>query len=227
VPRSLIVNADDFGYSPGTNRGIVDCHIRGVVTSTSMMVTGRATEEAAALAREHPSLAVGLHFDLWGEDERPFDTNDVDAVREELGRQLDEFRRLLGREPTHVDSHRHVHREPQLFEAIAELVEPLGVPLRGDGKVAFVGGFYAQWEWQVTNLEYVSVGFLQRMIEEEVAEGWTELSCHPGYATAGFDPVYDAEREEEVRTLTDPRIRRTIEQAGIALTSYADWVAPA
>jgi predicted glycoside hydrolase/deacetylase ChbG (UPF0249 family) len=227
VPRRLIVNADDFGYSPGANRGIVECHVAGVVTSTSLMVTGRAAAEAAELAREHPALAVGLHFDLWGEDERSFDTGDVDAVREELGRQLEEFRRLLRREPTHVDSHRHVHREPQLFEAVAELVEPLGVPLRGDGKVEFVGGFYAQWEWQVTNLEYVSVGFLQRMVAEEVAEGWTELSCHPGYVTAGFAPVYDAEREEEVRTLTDPRVRAAIEAAGITLASYADWVAAA
>ena len=104
-----------------------------------------------------------------------------------------------------------------------ELTASLGVPLRGDGRVNFVGGFYAQWEWRVTNLEYVGVPFLQRLLAEEVAAGWTELSCHPGYRSAGFHSEYLAEREEEVRTLTDPRVRQTIAELGITLASYADY----
>ena len=104
-----------------------------------------------------------------------------------------------------------------------EMVEPLGVPLRGDGRVQFVGGFYAQWEWGVTNLEYVSVPFLQKLLREEVPEGWTELSCHPGHVTPGFRSVYLHEREEEVRTLTDPRIRQTVEDLGIRLANHADY----
>src|SRR5207248_2676313 len=48
-------------------------------------------------------------------------------------------------------------------------------------RVKFVGGFYAQWEWQVTELDHVSVRFFERLLREEVDEGWTELSCHPGY----------------------------------------------
>jgi predicted glycoside hydrolase/deacetylase ChbG (UPF0249 family) len=87
--------------------------------------------------------------------------------------------------------------------------------------VKFVGGFYAQWEWQVTNLEHVSVPFLQRLLREEVFDGWTEVSCHPGYRSPGYAPVYLAEREEEVRTLTDPRIRQTIAALGLRLVSYA------
>ena len=53
--RHVIVNADDFGASTGTNRGIVECHTRGVLTSTSMMVTGAAVDEAVELSREHPA----------------------------------------------------------------------------------------------------------------------------------------------------------------------------
>ena len=87
----------------------------------------------------------------------------------------------------------------------------------------FVGGFYAQWQWMVTNLEYVSVPYLQRMLREEVGEGWTEFSCHPGYASSDYAAVYYAEREAEVRTLTDPRIRQTVEELNIRLGSYADY----
>jgi chitin disaccharide deacetylase len=220
--RRLIFNADDFGASTGVNAGIVDCHVRGVLTSTSLMVTGRAVHEAVALGADHPDLAIGLHWDVWGEDDRSFDLADERAVRDEFARQLETFHELMGRGPTHVDSHRHAHREPEVCELFAELVEPLGVPLRGDGRVAFVGGFYAQWEWQVTELRYVSVPFLRQMLRQEVGEGWTELSCHPGYVTPDYHAVYLSEREEEVRTLCDPRIAQEIEDLGITLCSYAD-----
>src|SRR5207249_7492687 len=62
--RYLIVNADDFGLSPGVNRGIIKAHDQGIVTSASLMVRMPAAAEAAAYAREHPSLSVGLHCDL-------------------------------------------------------------------------------------------------------------------------------------------------------------------
>jgi chitin disaccharide deacetylase len=220
--RCLIVNADDFGQSRGINRGIVQCHVEGIVTSTSLMVTGRAVEEAVDLSRQFPDVSIGLHFDVWGEDEREFDTHDLGATRDEFRRQLDEFVRLMGRLPTHIDSHRHAHREEHLFPHFLDWTRNLNVPVRGDGTVSFVGGFYAQWEWRVTNLEYVSVSFLQGMLREEVPPGWTEFSCHPGYITDDYRGVYLKEREAEIATLTDPRVQRTIINEGIRLLSYAD-----
>lgn len=225
MSKHLVFNADDFGASTGVNRGIIECHTRGVLTSTSLMVTGRAVQEAVMLSREYPKLAIGLHFDVLGEDERSFDFGNPEAVRDEFSRQLDEFRRLMGRGPTHVDSHRHVHRAPKVMPLFRELVAPLGVPLRGDGRVKFVGGFYAQWEWKVTNLEYISVSFLQKMLREEVGEGWTEFSCHPGYESPDYTAIYLKEREHEVRTLTNPVIRETIRELGIQLASYAEYPA--
>jgi predicted glycoside hydrolase/deacetylase ChbG (UPF0249 family) len=223
VEKFVIFNADDFGASTGVNRGVLECHMRGVVTSTSLMVTGRAVAEAISMIRDHPALAVGLHWDVTGEDEREFQLKDGDAVREEFRRQIDHFYDLLGRLPTHVDSHRHAHREEGLMPLFKELVAPLGVPLRDDGRVHFVGGFYAQWEWQVTNLEYIGVPFLQQLLHEEVGPGWTEVSCHPGYRSPDFASVYLAEREQEVRTLTDPRIFETLTELDIRLASYAHY----
>jgi predicted glycoside hydrolase/deacetylase ChbG (UPF0249 family) len=223
MERYVIFNADDFGASTGINRGVIECHTRGVLTSTSMMVTGRAVREAVDLSRQHPKLAVGLHFDVWGEDERKFDIGNHDAVRDEFRRQLDEFHRLMGRMPTHVDSHRHAHRQPGMLPVFQELVVPLGVPLRDDGRIRFVGGFYAQWEWLVTELEYVSVPFLLKMLAEEVGPGWTEISCHPGYRSSDFQSVYLIEREAEVATLIDPMIRQYIDAAGLRLVSFADY----
>ncbi|MCY7274968.1 MAG: ChbG/HpnK family deacetylase, partial [Phormidesmis sp. CAN_BIN44] len=64
APRRLIINGDDFGFSSGVNQAIIEAHEQGVLTSTSLMVTGDAFEEAVTLAKAHPTLAVGLHLVL-------------------------------------------------------------------------------------------------------------------------------------------------------------------
>jgi chitin disaccharide deacetylase len=218
LTKHLIINADDFGASPGINRGVVECHTRGVVTSASLMVDAPAAAEAVQLAAMHGGLSLGLHCELDGlgslEDEA--------AVRAEATRQIERFADLVGALPTHVDSHHHVHREPALRPVFDELVGGLGVPLRAQGRVAFIGGFYAQWEHEVTELHYVSVHFLQQLLREEVREGWTELSCHPGYVDPGFRSGYLHEREAEIMTLTDGRVRQTLDELGIELASYRD-----
>ena len=81
--RKLIVNADDFGASAGVNRGVVEAHVRGVVTSTSLMVKGAGATGAAALARLHPRLGVGLHWDLDSPVQgETIDSGDPGAVRD-------------------------------------------------------------------------------------------------------------------------------------------------
>lgn len=222
MSKHLIVNADDFGASRGVNRGIIECHRDGILTSTSLMVTGSAAEQAVSLAHENPALAIGLHWDVIGEDEREFDLADEQAVRDEFARQLERFHTMMGQGPTHVDSHRHLHLDEEVRDLFAELVAPLGVPLRDDGRVQFIGGFYAQWEWGVTELEHVSVAALQGILSKEV-DGWTEVSCHPGYMTPEYRSMYADEREAEIRTLTDPRVRETVQELGISLESYATY----
>ncbi len=221
--RNLIVNADDFGASEGVNRGIVEAHREGIVTSTSLMVTGAAASAAVDLAGEHPGLAIGLHWDLDGEQAEPeLDLSDAAVVRAELARQLRVFEELMGRGPTHVDSHHHIHRRAEIAPIARELVDPLGVPLREHGHVTFIGGFYAQWEWLVTDLHHVSPEFLIWILRNEVGEGWTELGCHPGYVSEDFHSVYLTEREVELQTLKEPRVRQELDRLGIRLASYAE-----
>src|SRR2546422_6461019 len=63
---TLVVTADDLGLSPGVTRGILESHRRGIVRSTSLIVTADSSAEAAAQARMEPDLEVGLHIDLVG-----------------------------------------------------------------------------------------------------------------------------------------------------------------
>ena len=62
-----------------------------------------------------------------------------------------------------------------------------------------------------------------RRASSTLGPGWTERAYHPGYRSADFASVYLSEREEEVRTLTDPAARRTIAELGLVLCSYADY----
>jgi predicted glycoside hydrolase/deacetylase ChbG (UPF0249 family) len=219
----LIINADDFGASSEISAGIVHCHTEGVLTSASLMVHGTFARQAAELAHQHPALGLGLHWDLDGQEAPPVDFASGPAVRAELTRQLEMFHDLVGAAPTHIDSHHHVHRLPSIEPIARELAAPVGVPLREDGQVTFVGGFYGQWEWGVTDLHHVSVEFLCWILENEVPEGWTEISCHPGFVTGDYRSAYLDERAVELQTLTNPRIREQIDRLGIRVGNYRDF----
>ena len=149
----LIVNADDFGFSRGVNRGIAEAHENGIVTSASLMVKQNGAEDAARYASRRPTLDVGLHVDLDGEAARrrpwrrprraPVGT--LEDVRRDMEAQLARFRQLLGTDPSHLDSHRHRHRYEPVRSLVLELAEGLGVPLReADRRIRFCGDFYGQ-----------------------------------------------------------------------------------
>lgn len=223
--RLLVVNADDFGYSRGISRGIVEAHDRGIVTSTSLMVDAPRAEEAAALAAERPGLAVGIHVNFTNEGERLVEFDDPAACRADLWRQLERFERLMGRPPTHLDSHQHVHRGRSTRPIFLEAAAKLGVHLRDEPPVLYKGGFYGQWEHGRSDPDKVSVAYLSRFLREEFTDGAYELCCHPGYVDPEASFVYHRDREWELATLTDPRIRDLVAELGIRLVSWRDLAA--
>jgi chitin disaccharide deacetylase len=220
--RYVIFNADDFGYSHGINRGILEGHDRGVITSTTLVVNGMATAEAARLARERPALAVGLHVNFTNEADRLLDLEDAQACRAELRRQHARFCDLMGEKPTHLDSHQHVHRHHMRRRLFEELADEEGLPLRDRPPVVFKGGFYAQWTYGVFEPEKVSFEALARILRHEISEGIYEMSCHPGYFDSALQAVYHREREAELQTLTDRRLRPLLDELGITLISYRE-----
>ena len=225
--RFLVVNADDLGLSAAVNDGIFLAHAEGVVTSASLMVRQAAAPAAAGRAGEHPELAIGLHLDLgeWNYEEGEWtlayshcDGDDPEAVATECRAQLERFRALLGRDPTHLDSHQHVH-ESEPAKGVAEaLAVELGVPLRNRA-IRYEGGFYGQSGKGEPFPEGITP---ERLIEliRTLPPGWTEIGCHPA---AGPIPTssYDAERQTELTTLRDPRVEDLLSVMHINLCSFA------
>jgi chitin disaccharide deacetylase len=229
--RALIVNADDFGLSAGVNAGVARTHEEGILTSASLMVRQPGAEQAAAYARATPALGVGLHVDL-GEwvlrdgawtavyEVVPID-GDPHAVEAEVRGQLARFRALTGREPTHLDSHQHVHNWESVTEVFQRLATQLRVPLRHHlGGVAYCGDLYGHDEHGHTIPEAITAAALIQIIGS-LAPGVTELACHPGIGADTGSP-YGREREQEVEVLCDPGIVDALRREGIALRSFAD-----
>ena len=227
--RCLIVNADDFGLTNGINRGIIEAHENGIVTSASLMVRYPAAEEAARYGRARSALSIGLHFEAaewryadgeWYAAYQVIDADDADQVCEELNRQLDAFARLLGCAPTHLDSHQHVHQSDPARSILSAKAQQLGIPVRScSNAIAYNGNFYGQTGEGEPFPAGISPERLRAMIEA-LPTGWTEFGCHPGYA-AGLDSIYTAEREEELRVLCLPEMREVLARNSIALRSFA------
>ncbi len=133
--RKLVVNADDFGFTRDVNRGIVEAHRNGILTATTIMSNGAAFDDAVRLARENPTLDIGVHLVLVGQAPYPMTVAQLTRavmlgrirIYDELSAQV---RRVLdaGLQPTHLDTHKHTHLLPQVLSAVARISEEFKIP---------------------------------------------------------------------------------------------------
>jgi hopanoid biosynthesis associated protein HpnK len=154
MEKRLIINADDFGLCEGVNKGIVEAHTNGVLTSTTIMVNAPAAKQAVELAKKLPSLGVGVHLNMT--NGKPLCHNEGlklllnaegdfalspgklamaslitgkvrAAVEAELAAQI-QWVIDNGLKPTHLDSHKHIHSFPTIFPIVCRLAKRFGIP---------------------------------------------------------------------------------------------------
>ncbi len=256
------MNADDFGLSHGVCRGIVEAMTRGLVSATTAMVCMPGAPER--IARYAPALGgrVGLHLQLTGGG-RPclppgeipslvtpagrFPRNpdqvvhpDPDQAAREWRAQVDRLR-ALGLEPSHLDSHHHIHLHPGLFPVFAELAAELGIPARNADPsraseltrrgVPVADACLIDWFDRNISLSgllaclergYAGAGGVGGAGGAGGAGGVKtgkilELMCHPGYSDAELRAVssYASQRQAELAVLTAPETARALAELGI------------
>lgn len=228
--KYLIVNADDFGLSDGVNEGIIDAHEQGIVTSTTLMVRGAAVNNAIALSRTHPRLAVGLHIDLgewmfeqgtWNALYEVVALDSAATIKKEIENQFDTFCRLAGKNPTHLDSHQHVHLREPIISVARELSTVWSIPLRACVPyIRYCGDFYGQTNEGAPLPAILTIEHLLKILAS-LKDGCTELSCHPGNAD-DLRTMYRAERRKETEVLCDLRVQQALRESGIQLCSFND-----
>src|SRR5450432_1060960 len=159
--KRLIVNADDYGLTPGVSRGILEAHLKGIVTSTSVMMGLPGVAEAIQEAqRSAPKLGMGVHLTLTGAAIRPvlpvaevsslvqpdgtfyhlrdwmarFAEFDADQIAREMTAQVEHFTRIVGHPPDHLDAHHHIaYRHPAALQTLFSLAARYHIPVRNVG----------------------------------------------------------------------------------------------
>jgi predicted glycoside hydrolase/deacetylase ChbG (UPF0249 family) len=247
--KVLIVNADDFGLTAGVSRGILEAHRNGIVTSTTLLVN-RAIPPAQVEELKASGLGVGLHLNLTlgapvadpkrvpslvdGEGRFIRDPREaaarakIDEARIELGTQIDAFRKIMGRFPTHLDTHHHVGQLTPILGLVLDFARAIKVPVRSqDAQVRaaartlglrtpdhFIGeaGQEAYWSRERALAQLAALPM-----------GLSEFMTHPGY----FDEElaysrYGRQRETELAGLTDPEVRQAAARNGIRLAHFGN-----
>ncbi len=138
--RQLVVNADDFGFTPDVNEGIVYAHRCGILTATTLMANGAAFDDAVRRARETPSLDLGCHLVLIGGKSlvtgRTYPASVPRLVSALSRRDIQPYPELraqiqkildAGIRPTHLDTHKHTHLAPPVLDATARLAEEYNI----------------------------------------------------------------------------------------------------
>ena len=129
--------------------------------------------------------------------------------------------KVVGRKPAHLDSHQHAHRQEPLRSRLLAAGDRLGVPVRGaSSAVAYCGGFYGQSGRGEPYPEGITLEAMLRLLDG-LADGVTELSCHPGADDLGdLDSPYRTERAAERRVLCDARLPGALAARGIDLRPF-------
>jgi len=247
--RRLMINADDFALTDGVCRGILQAMERGLVRATTAMTrpvgaTGRITAHAAALRGR-----LGIHFQLTGGHAPCLPPGDVpslvtaegvfprkrmdigavsaDEIRREWQAQLD-LMRSCGASPSHMDTHHHVHKRPDVFPVYLEMAARLGIPARATNPTmaaalraagapcadAFITDFFGQDLTPGRFLELVAAAFAPLSDTAVV-----ELMCHPGKNDAELSRIsaYNQAREQEIAVLSSPEVRQGLADMGVAV----------
>ena len=226
--RYLIPNADDFGFTRDVNLGIIEAHRQGILTATTLMATGPAFENAVELARQNPELDIGVHLVLVDSEGFPptiprllFSLGGI-KIYDQLVLQV---RKVLdaGLQPTHLDTHKHTHLLPQVFNAVTRIAREFNIPwvrrrlllpTYGCRTTDHFAGFRM-------NVDSASLSNLIR----HLPEGTTEFMCHPGLCTAELRAArtrLKESRRRELDALTSPEVRAALEESGVKLARYRD-----
>ena len=249
VVKRLIVNADDYGRTPGVNAGVLEAHAGGIVTSATVLVLEKSAARGIREASEKaPGLGLGLHFAVTGGGSPAAPAGSLPTlaprgvfarsrealperipeaeVRAELEAQIEVFQMLARKPPTHLDSHHHAALHPAIAPVFAAVARERGFPVRAaseEARRALRAAGVATPDRFLDGFyaEGATAAALERLLGG-VGPGVTELMCHPARVDEDLrkGSRYADERDWEREILCDPAIRRRLRELDVALVGF-------
>lgn len=208
---ALVIVADDYGYCASYDRGIAESAAAGAVDAVSVMVgEGRDVDPEPLLSA---AVGTGLHLELsWLRPGGRASQAERERALEDLGRQLDLFASLFGRQASFLNGHRHCHAAPGLAAALARVAREHRLPVRSVSPrhrrllrcvgVPTPDRLLGRYE----EARPAMPAELQSLLDGGVPPpGLSEWMVHPGYRDPACGSSYDAGREEDLRLLAELR----------------------
>ncbi len=248
--KYLIVNADDCNLTEGVTSSILDCHDRGIVTSTTFLVNLPIVSPAVRRLKARRGLGIGLHLNVTlGEPVSP--RVRVPGLVDEDGKfgrlrgtktagikprelygeylaQAELFRKVFGRLPTHLDTHHQLHDFPLFYKVLVEVARRYRLPVRRSrlmkgketGGIRMPGRLFGSLDPECCWTRELLSATLRRL-----PDGVSEIMCHPGKNDAALRAISSLNkgRAQEARIFSSGRWRRTADKLGIVLTHYGVW----
>jgi predicted glycoside hydrolase/deacetylase ChbG (UPF0249 family) len=241
--RRLIVNADDFGLTPGVSAGILAAHRHGIVTSTTMLVNRDVPRDVIARARD-AGLGLGLHVNLTlgapltkgaslvdhgafvRDARRAASRATARDVEREVAAQIERFEALVKAPPTHLDSHHHVGLHAPVRDVLLAAARDLGVPVRSQDATVRARTRSAglktsdHFFGEAGPGAYWSLARTLRHLRA-LPPGTSEFMAHPGWCDAELAySRYGRQREVEMVGLGSPAARAAALALGITLCDF-------
>lgn len=233
----IIFNADDFGFSEGVNYGILKAHKQGVVTSTSIMANMPGFDHAVALAKQNPTLRIGVHLNITcGKPVLSTHTTMTNKagyfvhgeehnfseyeVFEELCAQIEKVT-AAGIVIDHFDSHHHIHTEEHFRGVIEKILRKYPFPIRGG--FAYKNDYpYQSTLCQDFYDRGVTLRKLEKMIASFQPDNVYDVMCHPAF----IDDIlvefssYQMKRIDELKILCSKELQTKLDKLPVELVTY-------
>ncbi|MGL4989597.1 MAG: chitin disaccharide deacetylase [Sarcina sp.] len=237
----LIVNGDDFGLSESVNEGIIYAYNNGILRSTTLMINMPFVNHAIMLAKKNSGLGIGIHLvatagkPLLKKNKTLSDENgyfikntlilqdkvklDVNELYEEWDFQIKKFIELMGKKPTHIDSHHFVHMNESYREIALKLAQKYSLPMRWD--------FYNEEDMFTKTISGffgndIGCENFKRASEEAMNYEVADIMTHPGFIDDNLrsSSSYVEKRQVELEVLVSDEIKNWIKKNNIELINY-------
>lgn len=228
----LIINADDYGYTSGINKGIRQGMINGIITSTTVLSNCSIDQDDIDQLKQIKHIGIGLHLNLtlekplshgksiqdsngyfYDRKKLDFEKLNLDEVEQEFRAQINQFITYFNQNPTHFDSHHSIHDHPKILPLTHKLMQEYQVPARRLSNIPFVGSFFG---------ENATLSHLMDIIKNHQSDSCIEVMTHSGCSDDELrrKSSYSDLRENELNILMSQEIQTFITKQGVELTYY-------
>lgn len=249
--NTLIINADDFGYTKEVNQGILDAHRFGTLTSTTIMMNQKFFDHAIGIYPK--SLGIGVHLNLtWGRSlvtgekfssltkyKIVLGIMDQEFVEKEFRKQIEKLLEA-GIRPDHLDTHHHMHAFQPVTNVLLKLAQEYRIfkvrwPKEKETKMLLQSSYLKQklinshlkkCPLKTTDhffgILYTGSPTLKHFLSYLNFEGSAEICCHPGKTSLRKQDGLWKTRKKELDILTQERFLQTIKDRNIQLISFKE-----